>query len=223
MSIQHNTSKASNLRAGIYYITATDVKGCRDSITYTLQQPDKIYYFLDPPASPRCYGELTFVKLDTAFGSTYQHPFTLSVDNGPQYPIGYEVPVFADDHLLTITEQITGCSDTLSVSISQPPPITIRFADIVDSIPIPHILVGLGTEVRLNPIITGALPIDSVSWTPKDYLTLSSEPLRPLVKPLDDRTYKLRVTDVNGCIGEAEILVELERNRNIFHSQCVFT
>ncbi len=210
------TNIADKLKAGIYYITATDRKGCRDSITFTLEQPDKIYYFLEPPVSPRCYGELTYIKLDTAFGSTYIHPFTVSVDNGPQYPIGYQVPVFADDHLITITEQITGCSDTLSVSISQPPPITVRFADIVDSVPIPRILVGLGTEVRLNPIITGALPIDSVSWTPKEYLKTSSEPLRPLVRPLDDKTYKLRVTDVNGCIGEGEILVELERNRNIF-------
>jgi gliding motility-associated-like protein len=212
----NTTNVSDKLKAGIYYVTATDRKGCRDSITFNVLQPDKIYYFLEPPVSPRCYGELTFVKLDTAFGSTYMHAFTVSVDNGPQFPIGYQVPVFADNHLITITETITGCSDTLSVTISQPPPITVRFADIVDSVPIPRILVGLGTEVRLNPIITGALPIDSISWTPKDYLATSSEPLRPLVRPLDDKTYKLRVKDVNGCIGEGEILVELERNRNIF-------
>jgi gliding motility-associated-like protein len=207
---------ASNLKAGIYYVTATDVKGCRDSLSFTLTQPDKIYFFLSPPVSPRCYGELTAINVDTAFGSTYIHTFSFSVDNGPSYPVGQPYPAFADSHLVTIIEDITGCSDTISVNISQPPPITIRFADIVDSVPIPRILVGLGTEVRLNPIITGALPIDSVLWTPKDYLKLSSEPLRPLVRPLDDKTYKLKVTDVNGCVGVAELLVELERNRNIF-------
>ena len=214
-----NVSKsdsAFSLKSGIYYITATDKKGCSDSISVQVTQPDKIYYFLEPPVSPHCNSELTFVKLDTAFGSTYLHPFTISVDNGPQYPVGYQVPVFAGEHLITITEQITGCSDTTNITISEPPPIIIKFADIVDSIPTPRILVGLGTEVRLNPIISGSLPIDSVSWTPKDYLTFTSEPLRPLVKPLDDRTYKLRVTDVNGCVGLAEIAVELERNRNIF-------
>ena len=77
-------------------------------------------------------------------------------------------------------------------------------------------LVGLGTQIKISPIVTGSLPIDSVSWTPKDFLTFTSEPLRPVVSPLDDRTYKLRVIDVNGCIGEASILVELERNRNVF-------
>jgi gliding motility-associated-like protein len=210
------TNLADKLKAGIYYVTATDRKGCKDSLSFTIKQPDKIYYFLEPPVSPRCYGELTYIKVDTAFGSTYAFPFTVSVDNGPQYPIGFQVPVFADNHLVTITEQITGCSDTVSVSISQPPPITVRFADIVDSVPTPRILIGLGMEVRLNPIITGALPIDSVSWTPKDYLKFTNEPLRPLIRPLDDKTYKLKVTDVNGCVGLADLLVELERNRNVY-------
>lgn len=211
-----DSSVAKNLKAGVYYVTASDRKGCQDTIKVEVRQPDKIYYLLEPPKPPRCFGELTYVKLDTAFGSTFLYPFTISVDNGPQYPVGFEVPVFADDHLVTITEQITGCSDTFSISISQPPPISIRFDNILDSIPIPRILVGLGTDVRLNPIINSALPIDSVLWTPKDYLTLGTEPLRPTVRPLDDRTYRLKVIDVNGCIGEAEILVELERNRNVF-------
>jgi gliding motility-associated-like protein len=211
-----DSSVAKNLKAGIYYVTASDRKGCQDTIKIDIKQPDKIYYLLEPPKPPRCFGELTYVKLDTAFGSTFLYPFTISVDNGPQYPVGFQVPVFADDHLVTITEQITGCSDTFSISISQPPPISIRFDNILDSIPVPRILVGLGTDVRLNPNISSALPIDSVLWTPKDYLTLGTEPLRPTVRPLDDRTYKLKVIDVNGCIGEAEILVELERNRNVF-------
>lgn len=210
------SDSAFQLKAGIYYITATDKKGCSDSISVRLTQPDKIFYFLSPPAPPRCFGELTNVKLDTAFGSTYLHPFTISVDNGPQYPIGYQIPVFADEHLITITEQVTGCSDTFSITINQPPPITIRFDNIVDSVPLPRMIVGLGTDARITPIIGGSLPIDSVSWTPLDYLVTSSEPLRPLVRPLDDRQYKLKVTDVNGCIGEADIIVELERNRNVF-------
>lgn len=210
------SDSAFNLKAGLYYITATDRKGCSDSITFSITQPDRIYYSLEPPLQPRCNGELTYVKLDTAFGSTYLHPFTVSVDNGPQYPIGYQVPVFAGEHLITITEQITGCSDTTSVNIGEPLPITIRFENIVDSVPVPRMLVGLGTQTRLSPIVSGSLPIDSVSWTPRDYLTFTSEPLRPTVSPLDDRTYKLRVTDVNGCIGEASILIELERNRNVF-------
>jgi gliding motility-associated-like protein len=210
------TEKAINLEAGIYSITATDVKGCNDDFTITLTQPDPITFSLAPVLPPRCFGEETFVKLDTAFGSTYLHPFTVSIDNGPQYPIGYEVPVFADEHLITITEQVTGCTDTVTIFIPQPPAIIIGFNGLFDSVPIPRMLVGLGDSVRIDPIITSALPIDSVSWTPRDFLVFTSDSLRPYVRPLDDKSYRLRVVDVNGCIADAQLDVELERNRNVF-------
>jgi gliding motility-associated-like protein len=215
----NNTSqieKAVNLEAGVYSITATDVNGCSDDVTITLTQPDPITFSLAPILPPRCFGEETFIKLDTAFGSTYLHPFTVSIDNGPQYPIGYEVPVFADEHLVTVTEQVTGCTDTISVFIPQPPAITIGFNNLFDSIPIASMLVGLGDSVRIDPIITSALPIDSVSWTPRDFLVFTADSLRPFVRPLDDKTYTLRVVDVNGCIASAPLSIELERNRNVF-------
>jgi gliding motility-associated-like protein len=210
------TEKSINLEAGVYSITATDVKGCKDDFTITLTQPDPITFSLAPILPPRCFGEETFIKLDTAFGSTSLHPFTISVDNGPQYPIKYEVPVFADEHLVTITEQVTGCTDTISVFIPQPPAITIGFNRLFDSVPFPKMLVGLGDSVRIDPIITSALPIDSVSWSPRDFLTFTADSLRPFVRPLDDKTYNLRVVDVNGCIADARLDVELERNRNVF-------
>jgi gliding motility-associated-like protein len=209
--------KAANLKAGTYNITATDVKGCSDDFSITLTQPDPITFLLEPPKPPRCFGEETFIKLDTAFGSTYLHPFTISIDNGPQYPIGYEIPVFAAPEILvTVTEQVTGCSAVDTISISQPPAITIGFNNLFDSIPIARMLVGLGDSVRIDPIINSALPIDSVYWTPRDYLVFTADSLRPYVRPLDDKTYRLKVIDVNGCTAQAELLIELERNRNIF-------
>jgi gliding motility-associated-like protein len=214
------TEKATKLEAGNYSITATDINGCSDDFTITLTQPDPITFSLAPIKPPRCFGEETFIKLDTAYGGTYLHPFSISIDNGPRYPIGYEIPVFADEHLVTIIEEVTGCTSASNanstVFIPQPPAITIRFNNLFDSIPNAKMLVGLGDSVRIDPIIGSALPIDSVSWSPRDYLTFTSDSLRPFVRPLDDKTYKIRVVDVNGCIADALLEIELERNRNVF-------
>ena len=159
---------------------------------------------------------MTTIRIDTAFGSTYSHPFSVSIDNGPQYPIGYYIPVFAGEHKINIIEQVTGCTLDTSVTVREPPAVKVQF----DSIDVPnqiaHIFVGLGDSVRLNPRITSALPIDSVSWMPKDYLSFRSDPLRPFVRPLDDRTYTIKIYDVNGCSAENQIFVELDRNRNIY-------
>ncbi len=213
------------LKAGIYSIAAYDIKGCGDSIQYNLTEPDPIYFYMTPPIQPRCNGELTTLRVDTAFGSTYKHAFSISVDNGPQYPIGYFIPVFAGPHQISIIEQITGCTLDTSVTITEPPSLQIQF----DSLTLPNettkILVGLGDSVRMlsdprffsRSQIISALPIDSVSWTPKDYLYFANgDSLRPYVRPLDDRTYKLTIYDVNGCSTSQFILVELDRNRNVF-------
>lgn len=207
---------AKNLKAGAYTIIGTDAKGCRDSVTINLTQPDPIFFVMPPLTQPRCNGELTTLKIDTAFGSTYKYPFSVSVDNGPQYPIGYFIPVFAGRHEINIIEQVTGCTLDTSVTVSEPPALVIRFDTLNTPNQITRILVGLGDSARINPLITSALPIDSVSWTPKTYLSFRSDPLRPFTRPLDDITYKLTIVDVNGCSTSESIFVELDRNRNIF-------
>lgn len=210
------SDSAKGLKAGAYTIIASDVKGCRDSVTINLTQPDPIFFFMPPLTQPRCNGELTTLRIDTAFGSTYKYPFSVSVDNGPQYPIGYFIPVFAGRHEINIIEQVTGCTLDTAVTVSEPPPLTIRFDTLNLQNQISRILVGLGDSVRLNPLITSALPIDSVSWSPRTYLSFRSDPLRPFTRPLDDITYKLTIVDVNGCSTSESIFVELDRNRNIF-------
>jgi gliding motility-associated-like protein len=216
---------AANLKAGTYTIIASDLKGCNDSIQYNLTEPDPIYFFMSPPAQPRCNGELTNIKVDTAFGSTYLYPFSISVDNGPQYPIGFFIPVFAGQHQISIIEQNTGCTLDTTVNINEPPALLIQFDSLTKPNEIARILVGLGDSVRLlsdprffsRSRIFSPLPIDSISWTPRDYLRFSNgDSLRPYVRPLDDRTYKLTIFDVNGCSTSEQIFVELDRNRNVF-------
>jgi gliding motility-associated-like protein len=210
------SDSAKGLKSGAYTIIANDSKGCRDSITINLTQPDPIFFYMPPLTQPRCNGELTTLRIDTAFGSTYKYPFSVSVDNGPQYPIGYFIPVFAGRHEINIIEQVSGCTLDTAVTVSEPPPLSVRFDTISIQNQIAKLLVGLGDSVRINPLITSALPIDSVSWTPRTYLSFRSDPLRPFVRPLDDVTYKLTIVDVNGCSTSEQLLVELDRNRNVF-------
>ena len=212
------TGVASNLRAGIYKVTATDINGCADSMELVLTQPSPIYFFMQPPSQPRCYGEQTTLKIDTAFGSYFAYPYTFSIDNGPQYPIGYPVPIFANDQIrITIIEQTSGCSLDSVIAVGQPDPVRVYFDTLNRNSPVPFkINIGLGDSIRLNPRIVSALPIDSVVWTPKDYLSFTGDPLRPYAKPLDDRIYTLTVFDINGCRASEKIEIELDRNRNIF-------
>jgi gliding motility-associated-like protein len=207
---------ATDLGQGVYSVTATDEKGCRDSLSYTITQPDKIYFFMQRPAPPRCNGQSTTLKVDTAYGSTYRYAFSVALDNGQGYPVGYSIPTFAGTHQLSIIEQSTGCSLDTTIVINEPPAVKVDFDSISNNPGQVHVRVGLGDSLRLQPRVTSSLPIDSVVWTPKQFLSFKGDPLRPWTKPLDDITYKLTVYDVNGCEGFDEVVVELDRNRNVF-------
>lgn len=214
------TDVATNLPGGTYSVTMVDTKGCRDSLTHVILQPDPIFFYLAPIQPPHCNGDLTSIKLDTAFGGTYKHQFSLSVDNGPQYPIGYFVPVFGgQNHVLSIVEQFTNCSVDTTVSVPEPPSISVVFKTpfVTDNIPV--LRIGLGDSVRVDSTIlkvSSSLPLDSISWTPNRYLIFGNSLLYPTIRPLNDTTYKLTITDVNGCIGTAYLSIELDRNRNIY-------
>ena len=214
------TDVATNLKAGTYSVTMFDSKGCGDSLTHKVLQPDPIFFFLAPVKPPHCNGDLTSIKLDTAFGGTYNHQFSLSVDNGPQYPIGYFVPVFGgQNHVLSIVEQFTNCSVDTTISVPEPPAISITFNTpfVTDNIPV--LQIGLGDSVKVDSTIlkvSSSLPLDSISWTPNRYLSFGNSLLYPTIRPLNDTTYKLTITDVNGCTGTAFLSIELQRNRNVY-------
>lgn len=209
-------SLATNLKAGAYAITATDINGCRDSMVYTILQPDSIFFFMQRPSQPRCNGQSTTIKVDTAYGSTGRYPFLVSLDNSVAYPVGYYMPTYAGTHQLTIIEQTTGCTLDTTITITEPPAVKVDFDSLPNNPGQVRLKVGLGDSLRLKPNVISSLPIDSVVWTPKAFLSFSGDPLRPWVKPYDDIMYKLTVYDVNGCEGFDEVTVELERNRNVF-------
>jgi gliding motility-associated-like protein len=210
------------LRAGVYSITATDEKGCRDSMDYIVSQPDPIYFQMPRPIPPRCNGAETDITIDTAFGSYFRYPFVFSVDNFPPLTLRGRFPVYAGNHQVSIIETVSGCRFDTIIRIIEPPAIRIDFDSIANNPGLTRLSVGLGDSIRLNPRVYNddntRVVIDSIAWSPNRYLSFDAVggQLRPFSKPLDDITYTLRIFDINGCLSEEFVTIELDRNRNIF-------
>lgn len=217
-----NSDMGVRLRAGVYTITATDEKGCRDSINYIVSQPDPIYFQMPRPIPPRCNGTETDITVDTAFGSYFRYPFVFSVDNFPPLTLRGRFPVYAGEHQVSIIETVSGCRLDTTIRIIEPPAIRIDFDSIANNPGLTRLSVGLGDSIRLSPRIYNddntRVIIDSVAWSPNRFLSFDAVggQLRPFAKPLDDITYTLRIFDINGCLSEEFVTVELDRNRNIF-------
>ncbi|HMQ48141.1 MAG TPA: gliding motility-associated C-terminal domain-containing protein [Saprospiraceae bacterium] len=204
---------ATNLPAGTYTVTITDIKGCQDDISFTLNEPEQIMAVIPDPADPVCADATTLVMIDTVFGGAGMSlaDYTYIVDNnGLPLPIDIPAEIFGDgDHEIEIIDP-NGCSGFFTVNIDQPDEIVVTF-------PEPVVEIELGdTTVRLQPIV---LPLStqvvSYLWTPSDYL-LSDTIRNPLVFPLGNIVYTLSVVDINGCTGQGSVEVELDANRNIY-------
>ncbi len=203
------SSVGVNLKAGTYSITATDPKGCTDNILVTLDEPDPIVFDIGDIVEPQCFGFQTVVTIDTAFGGNGPL-YEFSVNNGPKRPIQAAIPVLGGQSALITVFDRSGCRAEEDIIINQPAQIVVDLGDDIE--------IQLGESAELDPFIGSILPIDSIVWQPLVDLVCvdSAFCLDVIVAPLESQVYALTVFDENGCSASDDILVEIDKNRNVF-------
>ncbi|HMO38465.1 MAG TPA: gliding motility-associated C-terminal domain-containing protein [Saprospiraceae bacterium] len=201
---------ATNLSPGTYSVTITDVRGCTDSLSYTILEPQPLVAIIPQPEAPRCFGESTLILIDTIFGGTgislFDYTYELN-NNGLRFPPNQPATVFAGTQIITISDP-AGCTFSDTLVITEPTEIQVFFDPAV-------VEVELGDSTTLQPIINSSLPINSYAWNPDTYLSANDVP-NPVVSPQTDRTYTLTVLDANGCSGSGVVRVEVDFSRNVF-------
>ncbi len=204
------SSLATGLSVGSYTVTVTDQNGCSDEASYTISEPPPITFVISPIPEPECYGFQTFVAIDTAYGGAGGNflQYLFSVDGGPPQQITGTYPILAGDHFVTVFD-VNGCTAEEDIMVNEPPAILVNLG--------PDIEIELGDSANLDPIIGSLLPIDSIIWDPTTDLSCSQSDCSEVwVSPIDDVLYTLTVIDANGCLGADDILITVDKNRNVF-------
>ncbi len=202
------SSSASNLAPGLYVVTITDSKGCSDTARIVLTVPPPIIAAIPFPEPPQCYGYQTVIEIDTAIGGN-GGPFKFSVDDGPVKPASEKYDVYAGKHIIK-TFDASGCFKIDTINVFDPPKVIVNLGK--------DTVINLGDSLQLTPQIVSVLPIDTIIWSPLTNLNPSERDgiLAPFVRPSETTTYKLIVYDSNGCPGEDDIKISIDRNRNVF-------
>lgn len=202
-----SSNTAVNLAPGTYSVIATDVKGCADSLTQTINEPLPIQFALGEIMPILCFGQNTFLTVDSVWGgrpTTYQ----FSVDGGINRLPGDPSPVFAGDHKVTVVDIVNGCEVDTTITIDEPQEIIVELPAIVE--------IELGDSLTtLDPEITSSLPIDSFIWEPGNQLSCTNCK-NPRVLAIQDQLYTLTIVDANGCSASAQVLLDVDRNRNVY-------
>ncbi len=199
---------AFDLVAGDYSVEITDGRGCKSTATYTVNEPPPIRFELDTIDPIRCFGFTTTLGIINPSGGNGAS-YAYSVDQAPLQDITFGTNVFSGPHIIEVFDS-RNCSVDTTINITQPNPVVINIDPVIE--------VELGDSLRLVPQFNpGGAMInpDSIFWTPADQLSCDRCP-NPVVRPFEDQGYLITVYDENGCQGDAEVFIEVDKNRNVF-------
>jgi gliding motility-associated-like protein len=184
------TSTASNLGTGLYTVTVTDVDGgCTVLDSIIITEPSELTAILTSVNG--CLPNLGAATVNTSGGIG---PYSY-VWNNSSSTIETANDLDSAMHTVVITDA-SGCTYTDSVLVQlYPAPIATVNADT--------------TVVYGNPLLLNGGGGSSYLWTP-DYNLDCDTCQFPYVNPQETTTYCVRVTDNNGCIDSACVLVTVE-------------
>ena len=179
-----STSQISNLPAGSYVITVTDIFGCTANAQFSISSSSQLATVVTTVSSPSCVGfsDGGFTFFTSGGSAPYSY-----VLNGISQGNGTTVSgINAGTYLLTTTDA-TGCSQNLSVFVPEP-----------DSL-IPNITVQ--QEVSCFGLSDGAIIAEGLGGQPPYSFAWSNGPTTPTYASLSAGTYNVTLTDDNGCIA----------------------
>ncbi|MEO1437881.1 MAG: gliding motility-associated C-terminal domain-containing protein, partial [Bacteroidota bacterium] len=195
-----------NLEAGNYVVTITDLNGCTLTEDIEVGQPDPIIIASSSIINV-CNGDSNgSITVDTANVRGGTEPFIFSLD-GENYQTDPTFPNLPSGNYPLFVQDINGCESMSTVFVEEPPAIQA-------SLGIEELEIDLGDSTQLNTIANLDGPF-SYSWSPPINVSCQNCP-NPFVRPFEPTVYTVTVMDTLGCIGTAEVLINVDNERDVY-------
>ncbi len=182
------TDSISGLGEGTFVVTVTDANGCEGIDSVTLTNGNGVQATITLLNDPSCAGTLTGSIAANALNASL--PFNVSYIWNTGSTSNLQFSVAAGTYTVTVTDNNTGCEDDTTVTLTDPPVLSIS---IIDSL---NPTCG-NTDGEAEALATGGTGSLTYSW--------SSGGNAALETGLGGGTYTVTVTDANGCLDSAEV------------------
>ncbi|MEZ5057192.1 MAG: PKD domain-containing protein [Saprospiraceae bacterium] len=211
----NSAGQTTTIQAGIYTLLAVDPStGCSttDEVEITVNQ--------DPPvlnistSDVACAGE-TNGSISVESVSSGTPPYSFSLNGGSSTTDRDFNNLPAGDYELRVVDQ-NGCEDVVNTTISSPSPLTVSISLSATATPVP-----LGDSIQLRAVLNvGPNQIQSIVWEPGNLPVCDTPNIQNCLSffttPSGTTLYRVSVTDINGCIVTAELLVQVEKIRPVY-------
>lgn len=187
-NITSGTGIYSGLPAGNYNINVQDAAGCITNVSVSISQPSALSLTLTPSHVSCNTGTNGGI---TATGAGGSGPYEYALNGGGFQSSTTFTNLSAGVYNITLKDN-NGCLLTQSVSVTQPPAITLVVST--------NSAICLASNGSASVTASGGTPIYFYSWTGGGG-TLSQ------TNPLPSGFYTVTVTDNNGCVKTAQAFI----------------
>ena len=201
-----NGPTISEIGQGSYSVIVTDQEGCTGENNFSLDAPAPIIVDLETD-EPACFGDNNGVIIINGIDGGRQ-PYRYSLNNGDYTTEQFFGNLVSGTYSLAV-EDANGCTNELDVVVDEVNQVTVSLFDD------PVVNITLGDSITLAPQSNIPLTDSTYTWSVGfDGDTLQG--LRPVVRPLNNTSYAISVTDEFGCTTSDEVLIEVTKPRSIY-------
>ena len=185
-------------QAGTYTLTVTSLaNGCTAAVSTLVAVKPGIAAVDYQAFPPECQGQDNG-SLDVTNIEGGSSPFAISLDGSPADAAGTFQGLAPGSYTLLVVDA-AGCSLEQTVEIASPVPFALDLGD--------NLSINPGESVQLSANLSEAG--NQFAWSNGSSLSCADCP-DPVAQPRETTLYELTVTDSNGCVYTAEILVKVE-------------
>jgi gliding motility-associated-like protein len=201
-------AQLNNLGPGNYALTVVDSKGCTAADSSFISQPNPPNIALEL-VEPSCFNSTDgFVRLLVSGGSM---PYRYSLDGQAFTGSSVFFGLGAGDYSVAVQDGM-GCMTTILFTLNEPPAVDVELG--------PDLVSTLGDSVLLSAVVSNAVGMLEYSWRGALIDSLRCADLPDCASiwtfPVYNNTYRVTVTDENGCQGTAEVSVEVQKPRGVY-------
>ena len=178
----------TGVTAGTYKVVITDSKGCSDSTTVTISEPNLLVASTVLDSNASCNGYSNGGATASATGGT--PPYTYAWDNGAT--VASLTGVTAGSYQVTVTDS-NGCTAVSSISITEP---NLLVASTV-----------LDSNASCNGYSNGGATASATGGTPPYTYAWDNGATVASLTGVTAGSYQVTVTDSNGCTAVSSISI----------------
>ena len=201
------TQTATGLSVGTYEVIVTDAKGCTDTIAATLTEPNPLDASLIATETS-CNGVNDGrIIADIITGGTA--PYSYSINGLNYQPTDIIFFGLSGGNYDVSVRDANGCIYEETILVPEPPLIVVDLGQDVE--------LELGSSMMLEAIVNTTDSL-AYSWSsnPGDSSMSCLDCPMPIITPVTTTTYTVTVEDTSGCTATDQIVVRLDKNRNVF-------